>query len=220
MRIDAEKRVLLSAEQAFSPNLPMALLRDFAAFVRQRLASAENIRQELSQKVEPQNSTELSMRIHTFLGNCWEALDGVGRLINLTLYPRFSDSGLRPPDEMSPQCTFYTVRRDLHRHHGARDHPVTRLMWNETKTSPRPSYGRLSLLYHVSRYVPVGLQSDGQLPGYDDMPAHIAELVRPQDVNSIEMGTGLSDMLDWERSFISSLYAAVAEELEGRRETD
>ena len=88
----------------------MELLRELLDFLEQRLegAAAERAGIEELLKGEPRPRA-VQAALHRFLRDAWDALDGLGRVVNVCLHRRFPDAGLWPPQSMTRQCTFYTA---------------------------------------------------------------------------------------------------------------
>jgi hypothetical protein len=204
MAIPGENELLAAAENARS-GAELDLLRDLVAFVGRRIESAQEARARIA--AEPLPATDLARELHGFLREAWDALDGLGRLVNLCLYDVFPDAGLAAPDRMTRQCTFYTVRRALHAHPGAAQHPLSALLWRETREAPGEAYGRLSFLHNLSLFVPLPLGEGGTLPGSADVPAHVRPLVRASEVGPCGPAEGTAEMLEWLRGFAAECFA-------------
>ena len=108
--------------------------------------------------------------LHAFLRECWEALDGLAREVNLVMHALFPAAGLYAPFEMTRQCTFYVVRKLLHDWPRTAAHPVSDLLWSETREDASAAYRRLSYLYNVSLFLPLA-PVNGRLPGAEDFPS-------------------------------------------------
>jgi len=208
MTIPGEGKLLAAAESARS-GAELDLLRDLVAFVGRRIESARDAQARAA------TTADLPRELHAFLREAWDALDGLGRLVNLCLYDVFPDAGLPAPDGMTRQCTFYTVRRALHAHPVAAEHPLSALLWRETREAPGEAYQRLSFLYNLSLFVPLPLGQGGALPGSAGVPEHVRALVRPSKVASCAPAEGTAQMLEWLRGFTAECFvlmqAALAE---------
>jgi hypothetical protein len=155
--------------------------------------------------------------LHGFLRECWEVLDGLAREVNLVMHHSFPDARLYPPQDMTRQCTFYVVRKNLAEHADTADHPVSRLLWEETREDAVPAYERLSFLYNLSLFAPLPLP-DGQLPGSDDVPDAVRPLIKPSNVLRAPFGDGTADILTWLRSFTQRCYERLAKALRQQSE--
>jgi hypothetical protein len=203
---------LRRSAQRVLPCAESALFSDLMAFVRHRLEAAELAGCRLG---ETREQATQQRDLHAFLRECWEVLDGLGRLINLCAYPLFPDSGLEPPERMTRQCTLYTVRRDLHRHPEGAQHPLGVLLWEETRRGPHPAYSRLSFLYNLALFVPVPLP-EGRLPGNAELPPHLRGLVRRQEVEGTSIELGRDEIVGWLRGFAARCSAEMARTLRRR----
>lgn len=188
----------LEAAQAVLPEDEAALAGLLHEFTAARLAGAAEARERGN--------------LHGFLRECWEVLDGLAREVNLAMHRLFPDARLYPPLEMTRQCTFYVVRKNLAEHPDTADHPVSRLLWDETRDDAAPAYERLSFLYNLSLFAPLPLP-DGQLSGSADVPEAIRPLIKPSSVPRASFGDGTADILTWLRSFTRRCYAALSRAL-------
>ena len=216
MDTDAEQQLLAAADGALGP-AECALLGDLAAFVAHRLDAAAEVRVQVGALLGSGATVQaLQLQLHTFLRECWDALDGLGRQMNLCLWDTFPDAGLEAPQRMTRQCTFYTVRRVLHADPTAAAHPLSELLWSETKANPHPAYGRLSFLYNLGLFVPVPLPEGDCLPGSADVPERLRGLIRPADEQRCGIEEGLDEILEWLRDFVGRCYGQMASALAER----
>ena len=213
----ADHREFLTAAAGALPPGEAALAWETAAFVAQRLESAAAERARIGTLLERRcPPEELQRAVHAFLREGWDALDGLGRLVNQCLYAAFPDAGLNPPERMGRRCTFYTVRRALHGDPGAAAHPLGVLLWDETRRSPAPGYARLSFLRNVSVFAPVPIPGGRHLPGSADLPRHVCTMVKPQELEGCPIEAGLDLMLGWLCGFVGECYGLMAGELARR----
>lgn len=210
MKKSIEDGVWESLCQLYPAEKCQTVISDLIVFVGRRIAGAESRHAAL--KKGALESSEIPHAVRSFTGEAWNALDGTGRLINCALFPRYPSAGLMSPPNITPQCTFYTVRRDLHRDSEASDHPLSRIMWQETRDASEPSYERLSLYYHLTQFLPLRLNADKQLPGWTDLPDHVRDLMRHQNVDYISPEKGVNQIWTWERTFLKTLFELIAEE--------
>jgi len=207
--------MLLEAAEAALPEGEAELFGQIAVFVRRRIegAGAALERTKAAPSVEA-----TQCELHVFLRECWEALDGLGRLVSLSLEPLYPGAGLAPAGRMTRQCTFYTVRRDLSADADAAEHPLSVLVWHETREEPSAAYRTLSFLYNVSLFAAVPLPG-GRLPGWQDLPACLKTMVRRQPVEGGPVPEGLEEVLEWEKDFVRRCYTGMARTLDegGRR---
>jgi hypothetical protein len=213
MRLAGESELGQAAEKALSgPAVP--LFRDQMQSVSERLAGAEAARSRLllvqSMSGDP---AAVQRELHVFLRECWDAMDGLGRQINLCLQPVFPDSGLLPAAEVTRQCTFYTVRRALRAHEDAAAHPLSRLIWASTREPSTVPCERLSFLCNIAFFVPLPILEGGKFPGQADLPEYLGNVIRPQDVAAIEIMQGMDEMLIWVQQFVGQCYMAMAKVL-------
>jgi len=189
-----------------------ALLAELHGFTAERMAAAAATRERLLQGLSEGGRPTASAGLHAFLRECWEALDGLAREVNVCMYDLFPQAGLYPPLEMTRQCTFYVVRKKLHEHPAVARHAVARLLWERTRERPDPPYVRLSFLYNLSLFLCLPLPG-GLLPGSQDIPPHATQLVRPAHVDRCPVGQGTCEMLDWLKGFAGECYAALSRAL-------
>jgi hypothetical protein len=215
----AGERELLAAAEAALSGAERALMGEILAFVAQRLESARVQRTRIGGALACSAQTEtLQEHVHGFLRECWDALDGLGRLVSLCLYGLFPSAGLHAPKRITRQCTFYTVRRSLRNDPAAAAHPLSVLLWDETRRTPAAAYVRLSFLYNISLFVPVPLRG-GRLPGSADLAEHVRCLIRPQHVEGCPVEAGLNGILEWLSAFTGRCYQRMAAALsEARRD--
>ncbi|MGD2174124.1 MAG: hypothetical protein PVJ27_01885 [Candidatus Brocadiaceae bacterium] len=143
-----------------------------------------------------QKGRDCSAPLHGFLRECWEALDGLAREVNLVMHHLFPHAGLYPPSEMTRQCTFYMVRKKLHEHPQTREHPVSRLLWERTRAAAEEPYERLSFLYNLSLFLPVPVREE-RLPGWADLPGKMRTLLRESEVTGCAVREGTAEILEW-----------------------
>ncbi len=200
-----EQDALLSDADAVLPADEAALLWALHTFTAERLAVARVCRERLL-------DTQDGAALHAFLRECWEALDGLAREVNVVMHALYPGAGLYPPLEMTRQCTFYVVRKLLHESPETSRHPVAQLLWRETRQAPHPAYRRLSFLYNLSLFVPVA-PVKGRLPGAGDVPAYAGDLVRAQQVEGCGLGEGTAEVLDWLNGLVVECYALLGRAL-------
>jgi hypothetical protein len=189
----------------------LALLHEFTA---RRLASADAARLEAVRTASAAGEEEpFGRALHAFLREGWEALDGLGREVNLCMHHLFPDAGLYPPGEMTRQCTFYVVRRKLHEAPAVADHPVSRLLWERTRERPDLPYERLSFLYNLGLFLPLRLTEDGRLPGCGDVLPSARRIVRAAHVPPCPVAEGLEEIVVWLGSFAAECCALLARAL-------
>ncbi len=206
MRVAGERELLDAAGLVLSRE-DCSLACELARFVALRLEAAARARGQAGNAAAGE---DLQMAVHAFLRECWDALDGLGRLVNVCLAAAFPAAGLHPPGRMTRQCTFYTVRRVLHADPEAAAHPVAALLWHETRAEPHPAYARLSFLYNLALFLPVPLPEGRRLPGTTDLPPHLLSLTKPQDLPGAPLDEGMAEMLDWLHRFIGRCYELMA----------
>jgi hypothetical protein len=181
------------------------------AFTAARLETADERGVRVVEAIGQGDTARAQRELHAFLRECWDALDGLGREVNLCMHHLFPDAGLYPPLEMTRQCTFYMVRKKLHEHPDTAEHPVSRLLWDATRGDPDRAYERLSFLYNVSLFVPVPLPEGRLLPGPDDVPEAVSGILKPADLPRCEAREGLRQMRSWVEKMVGRCYAQLAE---------
>lgn len=181
------------------------LLGRLHQFTAARLAQARRLQADMEAHAD-------APEVHAFLRECWEALDGLAREVNLCMHHLFPGARLYPPLEMTRQCTFYMVRKLLREAPATADHPVAQLLWEETRGVRGGPYGRLSFLYNVSLFLPMPLPG-GRLPGHEDLPEAALRLVRPQPQEGAPVAEGTSGIRDWLEGFAGECYAMLGEAL-------
>lgn len=196
-RTPAERFV--EAARAVLPPPEAALLADLHAFTSARLDAARALADDAGPWTEA--------RLHGFLRECWDALDGFAREANALLAALLPDAGLYPPLEMTRQCTLYQVRRILSEN--APDHPVARHIHDHTRDGADEPYRRLSFLYNLSLFLPV-TPDGGRLPGTDELPAHVLSLLKPARIAACPVDEGVRRMRTWLSDFISTGYSLLA----------
>ncbi len=197
---------LLAAAEANLPPESTALLRALHEFTRARLAGARLDQRAFASLVAAGARSEAEHELHAFLRECWEVLDGLAREVNLCMAHLFPDAGLHAPDTMTRQRTFYFVRKNLHENAATTDHPVTRLLHDSTRAPAAKEYERLSFLYNVSLFLPLGLTEDGALPGSEDLPDAARSLVKPAHVERRDAEEGTADIVNWLDSLVAECY--------------
>ncbi len=203
---DRRPTKLLEAASAALPGPKLRLLEQLHRFTGGRLEAAENAAGRLMDALESARTRAAQAELHAFLRESWEALDGLGREINLCMQHRFPEAGLYPPFEMTRQCTFYMVRKKLHEHPDISDHPLSRLLWRETREEPAPAYRRLSFLYNLSLFLPVPLAQGRALPGTDDLPPAARAIIKAQRIEPCPADEGPAEILSWLRRFSEESY--------------
>lgn len=193
------------------------VFREVLRFVDYRQKSLSHTADSIFNQSDSGDDLEnIERELHIYLRECWDGLDGVGRLINTCLYPRFPESGLLPPEEMTRQCTFYTVRRDLHNNQKTCEHPLSNLIWTETSRTAASGYKRLSYLYNISLFFPLPVERSGLLAGVADLPAHYRSLIRQQNLEECTVKEAVNEIGGWLKGFIAECYAEIEREFERR----
>lgn len=206
--MENEQKALRNVKQLYGDEKVRVILSGLMEFVRCRVRAMESQAKKVRDNAGEDEVGRQAFR--HLVTSAWEALDGTGRLIDCALYPRFPDNNLVPPLEINAQITFYTVRRDLHRDPAAADHALTELLWSETRDPGNPWYERLSLYYHISRFLPLNLSTDGRLPGWSDLPGQIQSIVREQPVQDVALREGVNGVVRWESGFIERCLKLIA----------
>ena len=199
----------LDAVRAALPCDQAALLVELHAFTGERLRAARACRERALGAIGDDAAT--GPELHAFLRECWEVLDGLAREVNAVMHGLFPGARLFPPAEMTRQCTFYVVRKNLHEHPDTADHPVSRLLWHQTRERPAEAYRILSFLYNASLFVPLSLTGEGRLPGSADLPEVARGLVRATDVPSADPGDALSAIVVWLDRLVSDCRGLLSE---------
>lgn len=193
------------------------LLQVLNAFTTARLRAACEEADAIRQRADsPGSLPAVQAKLHAFLRESWEALDGVAREINLCMYSFYPDAGLYPPHRMTRQCGVYMVRKILRESPLTRQHPLSRLLWESTRTRPDTAYRRLSLLYNVSLFAPLPLPGADRLPGTADVPEVFRPLIKDEPVEGCPLRGGLDEMERWVAELVNCCYRLLAEELEER----
>jgi hypothetical protein len=164
---------------------------------------------------EPGKSDVCRAELHSFLRDCWEVLDGLGREVNVCMYHLFPDAPLYPPGAVTRQCTFYMVRKKLHDHPKTAGHPVTRLLCDSTQAGPSKEYARLSFLYNISLFLPLMLAGAGELPGMADLPEAARPVIRPAQVERCSAEEGVKGIVKWLESLLAECYDRLTDALAG-----
>lgn len=200
------------------PRESAALLRDLHRFTGRRLAAARDSGEELRKALDRDDTTAAEIALHGFLRDCWEALDGLSREVNLALHHLYPEAALYPPFEMTRQCTLYMVRKKLHEHPSTANHPVSGLLWQRTRETPDEAYERLSFLYNLSLFFPLEL-TEGRLPGTEDLPPAARSIIKSADIARRDAREGVREMLNWVEDLLEKCYALLAEALRGGNPT-
>jgi hypothetical protein len=188
----------MSDAESVLSSAQFALLREMRRFTAARLESAG----AALQHVREASREALPRAVHWFLRECWDTLDGLGRQVALCTRQVIPELKPLDPAEMRSQLTLYTVRRDLHREPASADHPLTLLLWHRTRDPSSEPYDRLSFLYNLSLFFEIPLSDGRWLPGHDDLPETVQELVRSQDIEAVRVVSGLEQIMDWLRRFV------------------
>jgi len=162
---DSGADLLAGAARAL-PGPHCALLARLHAFTAERMAAARTCRDRLVKAAARCGCG--GPELHAFAREAWEALDGLAREVNVCMHHLFPDLGLYPPTQMTRQCTFYVVRKILHDSPATTHHPVTELLWHESRQGGQPAYERLSFLHNLSLFLPIA-PVDGR-PGWRRAP--------------------------------------------------
>ncbi len=202
----------LDAVRAALPRDQAALLVELHAFTGERLRAARACRERALGAIG--GGADLGTELHAFLRECWEVLDGLAREVNAVMHGLFPGARLFPPAEMTRQCTFYVVRKKLHEHPDTADHPVSRLLWDQTRERPPEAYRVLSFLYNVSLFVPIPLTGEGLLPGSADLPEVARALVRATDVPSSDPDDAMGAIVVWLDRLVSECRGLLARALD------
>ncbi|MCK4375226.1 MAG: hypothetical protein KAX19_07855 [Candidatus Brocadiae bacterium] len=183
------------------------LLRHLHRFTGERLEGAQACRDRAVAALE--ETRDARADLHAFLRECWEALDGLAREVNACMEHLFPHAGLYPPMEMTRQCTFYVLRMKLHERPETAGHPVSQLLWQQTRDSPAEAYQRLSFLYNLSLFFPLSLV-EGRLPGSADLPPTVRGVLKTADVAGCEAAEGMDAILRWLNGFVQECYRRLA----------
>ncbi len=217
MTTDPDSAFLEAAGDAL-PHESQVLLRDLHRFTARRLAAVRNSRKDLCNALDRDDTTAAEMALHGFLRDCWEALDGLSREVNLALHHIHPDATLYPPFEMTRQCSLYMVRKKLHEHPATADRPVSRLLWQRTRETPDEAYERLSFLYNLSLFFPLEL-TEGRLPGTEDLPPAARSIIKSADVARRDAREAVREMLNWVEDLLEGCYALLAKAVSGKHPT-
>ncbi len=202
---------LLETAAGVLPAQQVELLAALHRFTEERLGAADACREALLKRIREGGRPE--PELHAFLRECWEALDGLAREVNVCMHHLFPEAGLPPPMEMTRQCTFYVIRKALHESPQATAHPVSRLLWERTREQGGEPYERLSFLYNLSLFLPLWLP-EAQLPGTTDVPEFARFLLRPAAVDRCDADEGTREILRWLRGFAAETYGSLAAALD------
>jgi hypothetical protein len=206
---------LLTAAEAALPAASAALLRPLHEFTQARLEAARRRRQVLLTLLRDGAGEDVEQELHSLLRECWEALDGLAREVNVCMQHLFPAARLYPPETMTRQCTFYVIRKKLHEHSETAGHPVSRLLWDSTRATPAAEYERLRFLYNLSLFIPLRLVGDGELPGVSDVPPAARLMIKPVEVTRCGAEEGLSAIVEWLDSLLSECYRRLSAALTG-----
>ena len=105
------------------------------------------------------------------------------------------------------------VRKILHEDPATADHPVSELLWNETREQPAEAYKRLSYLHNISLFLPVPLLAGMHLPGSSDLPEFAHPVLKPQQIESCPLVSGTEDICRWAAGFCHRCYGLLEEAL-------
>jgi len=215
MGLTGEKELLEAAALSLAAG-ERELFEALTRFAVQRYQAADRAAARIRQRLaEGAPTAELQVEVHAFLRECWDVLDGLGRQINVCLYRRFPGSRLYPPDRLTRQCTFYTVRRGLHASEATCSHPLAALLWEETRAHEHPAYARLSFLYNLALFAPLPLPQGNRFPATDGLPDHLRALVKAQDVAGVSLEAGTREILAWLGDFAGRCYRLMVSTLAG-----
>ncbi|MHC4481126.1 MAG: hypothetical protein ACYS1C_09200 [Planctomycetota bacterium] len=114
---------------------------------------------------------------------------------------------------MTRQCTLYVVRRTLHECPETAEHPVSRLLWTQSREGPVEEYTRLSFLHNLGLFLPLELPRGGDLPGSAAVPAAAYGLIRTAEVAPTGAAEGTEGVLEWLAGFIRACRAELARAL-------
>ncbi len=195
------------------PQGEATLLAALHQFTAERMQAAERCRERAVQALQAAAAAEPDL--HAFLRECWEALDGLAREVNVCMYHAFPGAGLFPPTEMTRQCTFYMVRKKLHESPQTSEHPVSRLLWERTREAPDEAYERLSFLYNLSLFFPLPIPDGKGLPGTCDLPESVRGIVKGARIERCDLPEGTQAIVDWLTDFADESYRRLAGTLVG-----
>jgi hypothetical protein len=196
------------------PRSEAELVADLHRFTGDRLEAAGRLADRLGE-CSPDDSQGAALDLHAFLRECWEALDGLAREVNVCMRHMFPRVNLYPPLEMTRQCTFYTVRKALHEHPDTAAHPVSRLLWGRTRQEPDQAHRYLSFLHNLSLFMPVAIIEGKWLPGTEDLKVTTRQLVKPASFERWRVHAGVAAMLTWLGMLTARCYQHLADGLEG-----
>ena len=207
------ERFLEAAERRLSA-ADIELLHMLNQFTDARLSmasqQAENARRQAGSAAV---LSETQAHLHAFLTESWDALDGLAREINLCMYRLYPELGLYAPSRMTRQCGMYMVRKILRESPLMRDHPISQLLWERTRTRPTAAYRRLSFLYNLSVFVPVPVPRGSRLPGTDDVPETLQPLLKDPPLKGCPLGQGLDEMERWLGDLVGTTYNLLSDVL-------
>ncbi len=214
--VSQERQDFLAAADHRLSQQDMELLRMLNQFTEARLSmAAEEAKATRKESARRGGVPVIQARLHACLKECWDALDGLAREINLCMHRRYPEMGLYPPHRMTRQCGMYMVRKILHESPLMRDHPVAQILWEKTRTRPDRAYRRLSFLYNLSVFVPVPVPHGCKLPGTDDVPETLQPLLKDQPLEACPLDQGLDEMEDWLGDLVRNTYRLLADVLRG-----
>ena len=212
---DAEHDEFLMAVAGRLPPERAELCRLLHRFTQERLEAARLRREGLLTALSAGESQAAAIELHEFLRECWEALDGLAREVNVCMHEIFPNTGLYPPGQMTRQCTFYVVRKTLREHPVTAGHPLSRLLWDATRGRPAGEYDKLSFLYNLSLFMPVDLVGEGELPAAADLTDAARRVVKPSAVARDPAPEGTAAMLEWVEGLVKECYAHLRQALGG-----
>jgi len=203
---------LLEAASEALPEGKAALLGTLHEFTLERLEAASLCRESMMTALRA--GGVVGIGLHSFLRECWAALDGLAHEVNVCMEHLFPDAGLYPPQAMTRQCTFYMLRKKLHEHPSTAAHPVSRMLWERTREAPPLPYLRLSFLHNLSLFLPLSeLPEADRLPGSRDVPDMAQSTVRSTHVPRCGLAEGTQEILDWLGEMLGECYVRVEEAL-------
>jgi hypothetical protein len=196
---------LLEAAAEALPDPTKRLLQSLHAFTLERLEAASLCKTSMMTSLRAGGVAGIGL--HSFLRECWAALDGLAHEVNVCMEHMFPNAGLYPPQSMTRQCTFYVLRKKLHEHPDTAEHPVSRVLWERTREAPPVPYLRLSFLHNLSLFLPLSqLPEPDRLPGSRDVPEIAQEAIRHVDVPRCGLEEGTQEILDWLAELLGECY--------------
>ncbi|NLW50429.1 MAG: hypothetical protein GXY85_06245 [Candidatus Brocadiaceae bacterium] len=209
--VPGEAEFLEAARQVL-PRRTAELLRGLHDFTRERLEAAALCRTRI--RTAHEAGDPVGVELHAFLRESWGVLDGLAREVSACMAHLAPEAGPGPPGGMWRRCTFYVLRRTLHAHPSTADHPVSRLLWEHTRTAPALPYRRLSFLYNLSLFLPLWpLPEPGRLPGRDDVPEAARGSIRDAGLPPCGLREGTREIRDWLEGLLGECYARLTDAL-------